>query len=181
MTTLAAGPLELFNYWVYVGLMLIGLYTVMARTNLLKKVIGLSLFQTGIFVFYISMGVVDGSTPPYTWTEDERVRDALPRMSVPPERAAAALAALDEGRGAAGAREALGELVAADQATLDEALARPYASPLPHVLILTAIVVSVSTMAVALAIIVEIKRAYGTIEADELVRAELEAGRVERS
>lgn len=181
MTTLAAGPLELFNYWVYVGLMMIGLYTVMAKTNLLKKIMGLSLFQTGIFIFYISMGVVDGSTPPYAWSDEDRVRHALPRMSVVPERAAAARTALDEGSGALAAREALGELSAADQATLDEALTRPYASPLPHVLILTAIVVSVSTMAVALAIVIEIRRTYGTVEADELVLAELEAGRIERS
>lgn len=178
MSALAAGGLfAYFNYWVYVSLMLIGLYTVMAKPNLLKKVMGLTLFQTGIFVFYISMGIVDGATPPYTWSLEDRLRHALPGLDVSPERAQAALAAGD----ADAARAALEPLSQADRAALDEVLARPYTSPLPHVLILTAIVVSVSTMAVALAIIILIKRAYGTVEADEIVRMELEAARVERS
>ena len=90
----------LFNYWIYVLLMMIGLYATIAKGNLIKKIIGLSLFQTGIFIFYISLGVVDeggvlGTAP--IWQTAETV----------------------------------------------------YANPLPHVLILTAIVVSVSTMAVA--------------------------------
>lgn len=105
----------LYNYWIYVVLMMIGLYAVIAKNNLVKKVIGLGLFQAAVFLFYISMSYVDGATLPISW---------------------------DHGG--------------------------PYANPLPHVLILTAIVVSVSTMAVALAIVIRIKRAYGSIEADEL-------------
>lgn len=113
--------LGLFNYWVYVLLMMLGLYASIAKPNLVKKVIGLSLFQTGIFIFYISMGVVSrdgksGEAPIFFGDGAEHL----------------------------------------------------YTNPLPHVLILTAIVVSVSTLAVALALIVNIKRAYGTIEADEL-------------
>ncbi|MDC3379314.1 cation:proton antiporter subunit C [Planctomycetota bacterium] len=109
----------LVNYWVYVALMMIGLYAVMAKNNLVKKIIGLALFQTGIFIFYISLAVVDGGTAPVVVEGAER-----------------------------------------------------YTNPLPHVLILTAIVVSVSTMAVALAIVVNIKRAYGTIESDEILELE---------
>ena len=112
----------LFNYWIYVVLMMIGLYAAIARGNLVKKVVGLSLFQTGIFVFYISLGVRDGATAPIFL---ENAKESV-----------------------------------------------IYANPLPHVLILTAIVVSVSTMAVALAIVVNIKREYQTIEADELLEIE---------
>ena len=112
----------LFTYWIYIILMMIGLYGAIARGNLVKKVVGLSLFQTGIFVFYISLGLRDHATAPI----------------------------FVEG---------------ADASIV-------YANPLPHVLILTAIVVSVSTMAVALAIVVNIKREYQTIEADELLEIE---------
>ena len=110
-----------YNYWIYIVLMMIGLYAVVARNNLVKKVIGLGLFQTGIFLFYISMGKVEGGTAPVHSSAHEI-----------------------------------------------------YSNPIPHALILTAIVVSVSTMAVALAIVVNIKREYGTIEADEIDAAEEE-------
>lgn len=106
-----------YNYLIYIILMMVGLYGAIAKVNLVKKVISLSLFQTAIFLFYISMAVKDGGTAPIT-TE-----------------------------------------LAAGQV---------YTNPLPHVLILTAIVVSVSTTAVALALVIAIKKAYGTVEADEL-------------
>jgi multicomponent Na+:H+ antiporter subunit C len=109
------GAVDLYNYWVYIVLMMIGFYTVIAKHNLVKKVIGLGLFQTSVFLFYISAGMVEGGTAPIVWEQAQR-----------------------------------------------------YVNPVPHVLILTAIVVSVSTMAVALALVIAIKRAYGTVEADEL-------------
>ncbi len=116
--------LGVFNYWIYVVIMMIGFYAVIARHNLVKKVIGLGIFQTGIFLLYISMGVRrDGIAP---------IRGEGP----------------------------------------DDAV---FTNPIPHVLILTAIVVSLATMAVALAIIVNIHRAYGTIEADEILAADLAA------
>lgn len=111
--------LGIYNYWICISLMMIGFYGVIAKHHLVKKVIGLSLFQTGIFLFYISMAYVDGS--------------AAPILS-------------DDGRS--------------------------YSNPLPHVLILTAIVVSVSTLAVALAITINIQKAYGTVETDEIQRME---------
>jgi len=114
--------LGLYNYWIAIVLMMIGFYGIIAKRNLIKQAIALGLFQTGVFLFYISMGVHEGGTAP-VWAPGEE-----PGTKV-------------EG---------------------------PYDSPLPHVLILTAIVVSVSILAVALAIIVNIKRAYGTVEEDEL-------------
>ena len=120
--------LGIYNYWIYVVLMMIGLYGVIAKPNLIKQAIALGLFQTGIFLYYISMAVIDGGTAPI-WTTIED-----------------------------GAQKFQG----------------PYDNPLPHVLILTAIVVSVSVLAVALALIINIKRSYGTIEADEIERMDHE-------
>ena len=111
--------LSLYNYWIYIILMMIGLYGVVAKDNLIKKVIGLGLFQTGIFLFYVSMGKVARGTAPVASHEHE-----------------------------------------------------VYSNPIPHALILTVIVVSVSTMAVALALVVNIKETYGTIEDDEIEAAE---------
>lgn len=111
-----------FNYWLAIIIILIGFYGVIAKRNLLKQAIALGLFQTGVFLFYVTMGVyekdgVSGVAP--IWTDAEKLG--------------------------------------------------PFDNPLPHVLMLTAIVVSVSTLAVAVAIIVNIKRKYGTIEEDEIL------------
>ena len=109
--------LGIFNYWIYVVLMMIGLYGVIAKPNLIKQAIALGLFQTGIFLYYISMAVIDGGTAPI-WTTIED-----------------------------GAQKFQG----------------PYDNPLPHVLILTAIVVSVSVLAVALALIINTASAHSLI------------------
>lgn len=120
--------LGLYNYWVAIFIMMIGFYGVIAKRNLIKQAISLGLFQTGVFLFYITMAVYrssdgkDGVAP--VWSA---IKDGLEKHP------------------------------------------GPYDNPLPHVLILTAIVVSVSTLAVALAIIVNIKRKYGTIEEDEIL------------
>ena len=105
-----------YNYWVAIALMMAGLYLVIARRNLIKKLVGLNILQTAVFLLYISMGKVTGGTAP----------------------------------------------IAKEGFTL-------YSNPLPSVLILTAIVVAVATTAVALAIIVRIKEAYGTIEEDDIL------------
>ena len=105
----------LYNYWVVVVLMMVGFYIVIAHGNLIKKVVGLSIFQTSVFIFYISMAKVDGGTAPI----------------------------LAEG-------------------------IKQYSNPLPHVLILTAIVVGIATTALALALAVRIKEAYGSIEEEEI-------------
>ena len=107
--------LGLFNYWIVVFLMMTGFYLVMSRTNLVKKIIGLSMFQVSVFLLFLTLGKMEGGTAPI----------------------------LKDGK----------EL---------------YSNPLPSVLILTAIVVGVATSALALALVVRIYRAYGTIEEDEL-------------
>ena len=103
------------NYWAAIVLAMIGLYAVIAPSNLIKKLIGLGIFQSAIFLIYITVGKVEGGTAPIV----------DPAYTV-------------------------------------------YSNPLPHVLILTAIVVSVSTLAVGLALTVAIKRAYGSVEEDEI-------------
>lgn len=104
-----------FNYWVVFFLMMTGFYVVIARGNLVAKIVGLNIFQTSVFLLYISMGKVRGGTAPIL-----HVGDTV------------------------------------------------YSNPLPHVLILTAIVVGVATTALGLALVVRIKEAYGTVEEDEI-------------
>lgn len=104
-----------YNYWIVVVLMMSGFFTVLSRNNLVKKIVGLNIFQTSVFLLYISLGNVTGGTMPI----------------------------LAEGY-------------------------TTYSNPLPHVLILTAIVVGVATTALGLALVVRIKEAYGTIEEDEI-------------
>lgn len=105
--------LSFFNYWVVVALMMIGFYVVIARGNMIKKVMGLTLFQTSVFFMFISAGKVAGGATP----------------------------------------------IFREGVTL-------YSNPLPHVLILTAIVVGVATTSVALALVVRINEAFGSIEDD---------------
>lgn len=104
-----------FNYWIVIALMMTGLYVVISCRNLMKKVVGLNLFQASVFILYISIGKVQGGTAPI----------------------------------------------------LDGAYTA-YSNPLPHVLILTAIVVGVATTALGLALIVRIHDAYGTVEEDDI-------------
>ncbi|MBZ0134830.1 MAG: cation:proton antiporter subunit C [Planctomycetes bacterium] len=113
-----------YNYWVTIIIMMIGFYAVVAKSNLVKKAIGLGIFQTGIFLFYISIGKVDGGTAPVK--------------------------------------------------VMGEQTDVVYSNPLPHALILTAIVVSVSTLAVALAIIVNIREKFGSIDEHDLNHLEAE-------
>ena len=113
--------LDSWNYIIVIILMMTGLFIVIARTNLIKKLIGLSIFQTSVFLFYISLGKVAGGTAP--------ILDGNP-------------------------------------GTL-------YSNPLPHVLILTAIVVGVATTALGLALILRINEAFGSIEEDEIIAAKL--------
>ena len=104
-----------YNQWVTIFLMVAGLYIVVARSNMVKKLIGLSLFQSSVYLLYISPGKILGGTPPIL-SPDYHV----------------------------------------------------YSNPLPHVLILTAIVVGVATLAVGLALVVRIHESFGSIEEDEI-------------
>lgn len=105
-----------YPYWVTIFLMIAGTYIVIARGNLLKKLIGLAILQTSVYLLYIAPGKIVGGTVP----------------------------------------------IVAERFTL-------YSNPLPHVLILTAIVVGVATLALGLAIVVRIREAYGSIEEDEIL------------
>ncbi len=111
----------LFNYWVVIVLMMMGFYVVIAQHNLVKKIIGLNIFQVSVFLFYISMGKIKGGTAPI-------LSDGI----------------------------------------------EVYSNPLPHVLILTAIVVGIATTALGLALTVRIHDAFGTIEEDEIETMEAE-------
>jgi multicomponent Na+:H+ antiporter subunit C len=104
-----------YNYYVVLFLMMTGFYVVVARGNLVKKIVGLNIFQSSVFLLYISMAKVEHGTAPIVLTDGT-----------------------------------------------------VYSNPLPHVLILTAIVVGVATTAVGLALVVRIKEAYGTVEEDEI-------------
>ena len=107
--------LGLVNYWAFIFLMMVGFYILISQGNLIKKIVGLGVFQTSVFILYISMGKIRGGTAPIL-TEGDPV----------------------------------------------------YSNPLPHVLILTAIVVGVATTALGLSLVVRIHEAYGTVEEDEI-------------
>ena len=104
-----------YNYWIVIVLMMSGFYLVIAHPNMITKLVGLAIFQTSVFIMYISFAYVKGGTAP----------------------------------------------IVAEQWYI-------YANPLPHVLILTAIVVGIAVTAVGLALVVRVHQAYGTIEEDEI-------------
>jgi len=110
-----------YSYFVTVFLMIAGVYIVIARGNLVKKLVGLGIFQTSVYLLYIAPGKLIGGTAP---------------------------------------------IIAEGFST--------YSNPLPHVLILTAIVVGVATLALGLAIVVRIREAYGSIEEDEILERDAE-------
>lgn len=154
--------LERGNYWAIIGLMMIGLYISFAATNLIKRLVGLGLFQTSIILFYISLSRIDGGTAPILFGDDYGKNK---------DHGADHGAAADHGGEvsdyAAGSYDAVTNYAS-------DGMANVYSNPLPHVLMLTAIVVGVATLAVGLAIIVRIREAYGTVEADEIRAMDLE-------
>ncbi|WP_409433466.1 sodium:proton antiporter [Litorimonas sp. RW-G-Af-16] len=139
-----------YNYVIVIVLMMTGLYVVFASRNLIKKLVGLSVFQTSLFLLYITIGKVKGGQPPILeYAKDKDYAGLAPETLV---------AAAD---GAAGAAKHSGY-------NLDIA----YSNPLPHVLILTAIVVGVATLAIGLSLTVRIREVYNTIEEDEINEAD---------
>ena len=106
-----------WNYIIVVILMMTGLFIVISRTNLVKKMVGLSIFQTSVFLFYISLGKIAEGTAPILTGDPDSI----------------------------------------------------YSNPLPHVLILTAIVVGVATTALGLALVLRINEAFGSIEEDDVI------------
>jgi multicomponent Na+:H+ antiporter subunit C len=119
-----------YNYWIYITLMMIGLYAMIVKNNLIKKIVGMNIFQTAIILFYVSTGAKRGATIPI----------------------------LQHGHGEHGHGAASQIVHAVD-----------YINPLPHVLMLTAIVVSVATLGVALALAIRIYGRFNTLEEDEIL------------
>lgn len=150
--------LGLYNYWIVIILMMTGFYIVIARTNLIQKVIGLNIFQISVFLLYITMGKVTGGTAPIIEPHEEHGHSPAATEAVD----AVAPSAVDHA----------GEVTHEVSATAEQVL---YTHPLPSVLMLTAIVVGVATTALALALIIRIHEAYGTIEEDEILQRDREA------
>ena len=115
------------NYWLFIILMMTGFYIVVSRGNFIKKIIGLNIFQSAVFMFYISIGKVTNGTAPIFPVNLEEIDP---------------------------------EVI--------------YSNPLPHVLILTAIVVGVATTALGLALIIRIREEYETIEEEDILEIERE-------
>ena len=116
-----SSSIGIWNYWIVFLLMMIGLFLVIGRKNFLKKIVGLAIFQTSVFLLYITFGKITGATPPI----------------------------------------------------LNKALDTVYSNPLPHVLILTAIVVGVATTALGLSLVLRINSEYGSIEEDDISAQDL--------
>lgn len=155
--------LERANYWAIIGLMMTGLYITFAATNMIKRLVGLSIFQTSVFLFYITLSKISGATAPIIFGRD----------------------LVKKGHGGGG-DEAHYEAAAQGLDVVWQAAAKSsgplketYANPLPHVLILTAIVVGVATLAVGLALIVRIREVYSTIEADEVREIDMQVAQAE--
>jgi multicomponent Na+:H+ antiporter subunit C len=130
MDALIASIVAKYNYWIYITLMMIGLYAMIAKNNLVKKIVGMNIFQTAIILFYVSIGAKKGSTIPI----------------------------LEHAHGGH-AHGVAGEAVRAVD----------YVNPLPHVLMLTAIVVAVATLGVSLALAKRVYDRYKTLEEDEIL------------
>ncbi|MDP1554904.1 MAG: cation:proton antiporter subunit C [Hyphomonas sp.] len=146
--------LDRAGYWAIIGLMMISLYIAFSAENLIKRLVGLSLFQTTICLFYVTLGKVTGGTAPVLLEEDMpgHLAGHEPPFQPSPEDA---------------------QLLAASGERFAD-LVHTYSNPLPHVLMLTAIVVGVATLSVGLALIVRIREAYGTIEADDVRALDME-------
>ena len=151
--------LERANYWAIIALMMTGLYITFAATNMIKRLVGLSIFQTSVFLFYITLSKVSGGTAPILYGRD------LKKDYGGGDDYQSSLEGMDTAWQAA--------------AKSAEPLKEVYSNPLPHVLILTAIVVGVATLAVGLALIVRIREVYGTIEADEVREIDMRVAQAE--
>lgn len=172
--------LGVFNYWIVVVLMMVGLYTLISRDNLVKKLIGLNIFQTAVIMMYVSFGRVTGGTAPILFPHgDDHGGDhaeagdhAAEAATNVAEHPADAITQVAEASGHA-FTEAGQAAFAATQEAAHAAGFEAYSNPLPHVLMLTAIVVGVATLALGLALVVRIQEAYGTIEENEINQMDL--------
>ncbi len=160
--------LGLYNYWIVIFLMMTGFYIVIARENLIKTIIGLNIFQTSVFLLYITMGKIHGGTAPILTgpvgqSHDDHVTEHAGEH---------AGAAVDQVVQVAGFQE-LATNQAVDAAAHGSDII--YSNPIPSVLMLTAIVVGIATTALALALVVRIREEYGTIEENEILEMDRNA------
>ena len=118
-----------YNYWVFIILLVVGLYSMMTKNNLMKKLIGMNIFQWAIILFFISIGAKRGATIPIIAGTHGHDTQAI------------------------------------------VARAAEYVNPLPHALMLTAIVVGIATTGIALALLIALYQRYNTIEEDEISEA----------
>ena len=155
-------------HWLIIILMMTGIYMILSKSNMVKSIIGLNLFQAGVIMFYVSMGRVDGGTAPILLPADQAHAEHVPEgaSSTVAVSTAAGLAVGSAQRIAKAGANASPVLKSASGSQSGHSV--PYSNPLPHVLMLTAIVVGVATTALALALVVRINEYYGTIEEDEL-------------
>ena len=164
--------LGLYNYWIAIVLMMTGFYTVISRGNLIKKLIGLNIFQVSVFLLYISMGKVEDGTAPIVLTGSSQGQE-LRSESPSPGLSAAPIGQPKENLSAGAEPTDTNEIRPRgnpENLSVTTPSSQRYSNPLPHVLILTAIVVGVATTSVGLALIVRIKEAYGTIEDEEILQ-----------
>lgn len=117
------------NYWVTILLMMIGLYAIIVKKNLVKKIIGMNILQTAVILFFVSVGAKKNATLPII---EHAHNGGYPAVH-----------------------------------------AEHFINPLPHVLMLTAIVVAVATLGVSLALVIKIYKQYGTLDEDDML-AEME-------
>ena len=113
------------NFWIYILLMMLGLYAMIAKNNLVKKIIGMNILQTSVILFFISISAKKGATIPIIDHSEAAGQHAVNAVD--------------------------------------------FINPLPHVLMLTAIVVAVATLGVALALVIKLYEQYGTLEEDEII------------
>lgn len=151
-----------FNYWIYIIIMMTGLYAMIAKNNLIKKLIGMSIFQTAIILFYVSIGYKEGATIPILYHDQVHATHHEGEGHV--QNTAGHDAEAAQAEHAAHAAEPSHGTHGSLQIDPDQ-----FANPLPHVLMLTAIVVGVATLGVGLAITQKLYGEYGTIEESEII------------
>jgi len=223
--------LDHYNYWIIILLMMGGLYILFESQNLIKRLVGLSIFQTSVIVLYVTLGKVAGGTAPifvggghHGDEHGDETAHGDYATAHGPEAAVASHGEVHENghhiepseghadasyNGDAHGEEAVladvvepaGELTHHGDETVQDvahsakelshdtashgadaahgAVEVIYSNPLPHVLMLTAIVVGVATLSVGLALVVRIREAYGTIEMDDVNAADIAAGEME--
>jgi multicomponent Na+:H+ antiporter subunit C len=181
--------LGLYNYWIVIFLMMTGFYIVIARENLVKTIIGLNIFQTSVFLLYITMGKIHGGTAPILkgsvdakHGNEEHARLGVQTLDVDTSSSfepadssvVSSSSVLDDLLDAVDAEE-VNQIatVGFQQEVAGQAVEQSheiiYSNPLPSVLMLTAIVVGIATTALALALVVRIREEYGTIEENEIL------------